>query len=514
MTVNPYGFYNRPGVFVTEDTYGKAPAALADHSTLYMLGFSTQLGVPVDELTFITDSEDFSNAFGASASKPAVDLFFAQYPESGFYFINVKSRATRTLTVPVVGDTDDEYSVTIDGYTVTYTQLATDTTEAHILAGIGNLVNTLARHLASYASGKLRLVNSSSTVTVSANLTLGTLSAAPAYPIAQDVIDTANDVLIPDLKQGFICCPEFYKAFEQAERTLLANTLDGMVSRDSYKWVNLVDCGNEVATQTTAAGAINLAKAERATLTSPAGHSWYYFPYWKDSLGVNVPMSTTVAAIAIKKYRSNFAQAPAGTTIPVYGTTGVTFKVTDIIQDQLNPLGINCGRVFDQANAASRRGSVIYGARTLSTSPFWKFGNTRVIANVLEGTLRYSFDNEIFANLDGEGEAFNRITQTAVSICERMRTAAAFYGASAQDAYLVICDERNNPRTDLDNAILRVDVYFKPSPIVEVLVIRCHRTALDTTFSEVLSQGNKGTNTEGKADTKPSPGNSTSNVGG
>lgn len=503
MAVNPYGFYPRPGVYITESTFGKSPAALAEHSTLYMLGFSNQVGAPVGALTFVQDATDFSNIFGSSLSKPAVDLFYRQYPECGFYFINVKSRATRTLAV-TLGAVGDTYTVTVDGYAVSYTQVTGDTALT-VLAKLGENINTSARHLLSYVSGSLRLINSATSVTVSSNLTLGTVSAAAAYPTAQDVLDTCDLVLLPDLKQGFICAPEFYKAFATNERTLLANSLDALVARDSHKWVNLVDCGLEVATSTSGAGAVNLTKTERATFQSPAGHSWYYFPYWKDSLGVSVPMSVTVAAIAIKKYRSNFAQAPAGTAIPVYGVTGQTFKVTNEVQDQLNKLGINCGRIFDSASASSLRGAVVYGARTLSTSPFWTFGNTRVIANVLEGTLRYSFDNEIFSNLDGEGEAFNRVTQTATSICERLRQAGAFYGTST-DGYLVVCDERNNPKTDLDNARLNVDVYFKPSPIVEVLIIRCHRTALDTNFAEALSTANSGTATADKPATKPTEG--------
>jgi hypothetical protein len=505
MAINPYGSYKRPGVFITEDTYGKTPAPLADHSTVYCLGFSNKVGAPVAELTFIADKEEFDNAFGSSLSKPAVDLYFAQYPEAGFYFINVKSRATRTVTA-TVGAVGDTYTLTIDGLPLTHIGVAGDT-EATILSALGNLVNTAARHLASFVDGKVRLINSATTVVGSSNLTVGSVSVAPAYPVAQDVIDTADLVLIPDLKQGFIVCPEFYKSFNAVERTLLANSLDGMVARDSHKWVNIVDCGLEVATSLTGAGAINLAKQERATLTSPAGHSSYYFPYWKDSLGVSVPMSMSVAAIAVKKYRSNFAQPPAGTGTPVLGVTGQTFKVTDQVQEQLNPLGINCGRVFDSASASVRRGAVVYGARTLSTSPFWTFTNTRVIANVLEGTLRNSFDNEIFANLDGEGEAFNRISQTGTSICERLRLAGAFYG-TATDAYQVVCDERNNPKADLDNARVNLDIYFKPSPIIEVLVIRCHRTGLDTNFAESMSKGNAGTATEGSPTTKPSEGNS------
>ena len=512
MAVNPLSAFSRPGVYVTEDTYGTVPAAIADHSTLYILGYSTDPDILSDHLYFVSSKEDFQNLAGVTNSSAAVNLFFQQYPEAGFYFVSVKPRVERTFTV-TVGSIGATYGITIDGYQVSTLGVSGDTAVT-ISDRLVTKLNKSASHLATAVKRGsdylIRIRDVASVVTSTASVVLGTAGVAPGYPKAQDVLDSASLTLLGDLRQGFIACPEFYQDFAQDEWQLLANGLDALCAIDSHKWVNLVDCRESVATLQSGAGAINAIQADRALLQSPAGHTVLYFPYWVDGNDVNVPMSNTVAAIAIKRYRVNFADPPAGTTYPVYGTKGATYKVNDAEHSILNPLGINCGRVFNQANLSTRKGSVVYGARTISTNPFWRFVTTRVIANVLEGSLRYAFDTFIFTTLDGAGEAFNRIQQTAVSICERLRVAKAFYGKTPNDAYLVVCNDTNNPSLDLENGSVAVDVYFKPSPMLEVLVIRCHRTSLDTVITEALSSGNEGTATEGKPATKPAEGNTAS----
>ena len=507
MSIIPISTNGLPGVSITESTYGVVPAAIADHSSMYMLLHSTNPEMDYDTLYFISNQTDADNVIGVSDSQAAIKLYFAQYPETGFYAVSVRPRQELSFTI-TLGSVGATYTLTLDGYAVSEVGLAGDTITT-ISDRLVTKVNKAASHLATAvkrgSTYYLRKAQTGTVVTGSSNITLGTAGAVPSYPTAQDVLDSAMTVLVGDLRQGFIVAPEFYQnETSQANWALLANGLDALCARDSHKWVSLVDCREATATTVTGAGAINMIQDDRALLQSPNGHSALYFPYWIDKNGVNVPMSTSVVAIAIKRYRINFADAPAGTSYPVYGTTGQTFKVNDQQQAILNPLGINCGRVFTQANLSSRKGSVVYGARTVSASPYWRFVTTRVIANVLEGSLRYAFDTFIFATLDGQGEAFNRITQTATSICERLRAAKALYGKTPTEAYLVVCDNTNNPALVLENGQVAVDVYFKPSPLLEHLTIRCHRTSLETVITEALGQGNAGTATEGKPASNPS----------
>jgi hypothetical protein len=476
---------NVPGVYVTESTYGSIPAILNTHDAVYVIGSSSQSGAPTNTPTFCADMTSFTNVFGASPSAAAVQLFFNQRSGFGIYFINVLKRVERTMTATsaTVGTVT---SVVIDGYTISYTAVTGDTVTT-IRDNLGALVNTQLPLTASYykADGTLRY-NSGLTVTAGTNLTLGTATTVGSVLI-KDVSDAINIAFEPGMRQGFICAPEFFQSFTSlTDRTFLQSSMEALASNPDYNMVAVIDPGLATATQTTGAGAINLAIAERNTFTSPKGHSWYYFPYFKDVSNVNVPPSLAVIGVALRRMRAEtFAQPAAGTNYPVYGVTDVTFKVTETIQSQLNPVGINCVRKLPRG-----RGIVVYGARTLSTSNYYKFGSVRVILNVLASSLADAFDPLIFTLVDGTGVLFSRIRQTAAAYCELLRLQGALYGATASEAYLVICDSTNNTADNLEAGQVSVDVIVKPSPTMEVLRINISRASLGTVLAEVQSSGN------------------------
>ena len=62
-------------------------------------------------------------------------------------------------------------------------------------------------------------------------------------------------------------------------------------------------------------------------------------------------------------------KAPANEV--VRGATGLAYNVTKGEQDTLNPFGVNCIRAFPGM------GIRIWGARTLSSNPSWRYINVR-----------------------------------------------------------------------------------------------------------------------------------------
>lgn len=477
--------FDVPGVYVTEDTYGAVPNSLASYNSVYMIGYGSNPSAPASVPTYITSPDDFFNTFGTSASAASVELFFAQRSGVGLWFIHVPTKERYTITVPTA-TVGAAYTLTLDGYAVTYTAVAGDT-PASIITGLTKAVNTQAIHIAYIQSANL-LVNPSLTVSASANITLGAKIAAPGYPTAMDAIATINKAFDPGMRQGFLLAPEFFQSFtQQTDRVALAGAMDALCSDPKYNWSALIDCGQSVATQTTAAGAVNLAIAERNLLSSPRGHSAYFFPYWSNVTGALVPMSASVAGVALRRYRDQgYRQPPAGIRYPVYGVVDTSYPITDKVQAVLNPIGVNCGR-----RLPAGKGTVIYGARTLSTSPYYRFIPTRVVLNVLEGTLLRSFDDLIFTSIDGQGELFGRVKATASGICETLRQGGALFGGTPEEAYLVICDKSNNPPNALEAGDVFVDVIVKPSPTLEALVVRVSRASLGTNLSEIAGSGDK-----------------------
>jgi phage tail sheath protein FI len=180
-----------------------------------------------------------------------------------------------------------------------------------------------------------------------------------------------------------------------------------------------------------------------------------------------------VAAIFLaRSAREGFQQPPAGGKFPIKGVTGLVWRLTKSQQAVSNPLGNNLLRLLPN------QGNLVYGARTRSSSPYYKFVNTRIILNVLIGTLRTAFDQLVFSAVDGQGILFSRIRETAEAICYRLYQGRALFGATPGDAFFVQVDAVNNPSLDLEDGIVRADVYVAPVPTMERLLINVVRTAI------------------------------------
>lgn len=475
--------FETPGVYVSESTFGAIPASLASFNAVYMLGYTNKVGAPTNTPTFIQSPDDFLNIFGTSLSTNSIKLFFDQRSGSGIYFVNVPPKASYSLTVPTAtpGAT---YALTIDGYAISYVAVASDTAST-ILSKLSGLVNTTASHIA-FVSGNTLRVNTGTTVTATANITLGAVVAAAAYPVIGDVVTCINTAFDSDLKQGFLIAPEFFQAFTSAaDRTALAKAMEALAQDVDYQWFAVADCGALTASSTTGAGAINLALSEVSALSSAKGHLAYYFPYWLNFQSQAVPASASVVGVALRRYRQQgYRQPAAGTQFPVYGVLDTTINLTDKLQAQLNPKNVNCLRKL-----SAGRGTVVYGARTVSSDPYYRYMATRVIMNVLNGTLDKAFDQLVLSSVDGQGAVFALIKQTCMDVCENMRASGAFYGATPDAAYLVICDTTNNLASDLEAGKVSADVVVKPSPTLEFLHIRTTRANIGSNLSEFAQSG-------------------------
>lgn len=468
--------FNTPGVYYRETTRGNVATALQAHDRVYMLGYSAtgEKGV----LTPVYSALDFFNQFGASNSTNSVKLFFAQRHNKPLFFLNTPIRSSYSLTLGSVS-TGTTYTITIAGYAQSH--VATDTdTPTTVLAALADKVNTSLSTVADMviSPSVVVRVNQGTTVTVGAGLTLGAVNT-PSYPTALDVI-AALDLLPKKLDIGFLIAPEFFQTFtSQTDRTNLANEMIAFCSDPKRLWVALLDPGATVAESP-----INAVITEKGLLQDPRGHGAIYYPYWVDNAGNKVPQSAAVAGVALRRQmQEGFIQPPAGVEYPVYGVNKLTIDITDQMQDVLNPLDINCARVF-----TGDFGRVIYGARTLSPDPYVQYVSQRVVCNVLGRTLVDALRTLVLSTVDGNGLLFNRVYLTAVGVCERIRLAGGLYGATAADAYLVVCDNTNNIPDDLQNGIVRCLVAVKLSPVLEFLDINVVTTSLGEVFTTVATK--------------------------
>lgn len=475
---------NTPGTYVSEDTFGSVPAILSDFGTAYVMGTCTSATFPFNTPIYISNFLDFVTQTVSSPSTAAVQLFFDQRSGSGFYFIRVAPRQQAALSVSTFS-TGTVLTLTVGAATVSYTCVAGETALTAADA-LGNVINTVLAGSVSYirVSPVLAYVRTVAGVTATANAAV--VLAAPTTataPLSLDVADALRYSLQPELPQGYIAAPEFFQAYtNQVDRTALQQQMEAFVADPRYYWVSVVDMGQAVST--TQNLFVNAAQVERATYVSPRGNSWVSFPYVKNLTGTDVPSSLVTIGIALRRQRSEgFTQPPAGVNYPVYGIQAPSISISADQQGQLNPLGINCIRTLPG------RGTVVYGARTLSVNPFYRFAATRVILNVLAGSLTDAFDSILFTLVDGQGVLFSRIRQTANNFCEQLRLAGGLFGATPAEAYLVVCDLTNNTLDSLESGAVYLDVIVKPSPTMEVINITLSRASLSTVLAEVVTAG-------------------------
>lgn len=485
-----------PGVYVGESSAGVAPVELATFNRAYMLGAGEigDFAVPSQ----VTDIVDATNQFGllpASINARETELFFKNYPYGIFYYVRVPIGALWKFTLggtPVAGD---ELTLTLDPGGTPLTVLHTVTIAGagdiailleELLTDINNNVGIAAIAIAERADTVAQTFNvrllDPTTVSVAGYVTLAPgvgdgisvtaeyITDTALHPSRDDFLWTINEAFDPDEHaQGFIFAPEAFKYLEdQTDRTAVGQALHDLAASEGFDWVALVDAG--------APAQISLssqAETEGQTYSAPFGHLAYYYPYLVDINSDELPPSAAIAAIGLRRFaEQGFRQPPAGAKYPVRGVLDVKYRVKKAQQAVLNPLGINVIRYLPNT------GVVIYGARTRSTNPFYRFVNTRIILSVLIGTLRTAFDTDVFTAIDGQGILFSRLKETAKAICYRLYVGGALFGAVPEEAFFVKVDRENNPDLDLEAGIVRMDIYVVPSPTMERLFISVNRTAI------------------------------------
>jgi phage tail sheath protein FI len=147
---------------------------------------------------------------------------------------------------------------------------------------------------------------------------------------------------------------------------------------------------------------------------------------------------------------------------------GIVRLETDVAtgeQDLLNPDGINCVRSF------GTYGTRIWGARTLAkTDPSWRYVNVRRLFNFIEESIRRGTQWAVFEPNDRD--LWERVKRNISSFLRGLWMQGALVGATAEQAFYVLCDETNNPPSSVDEGKLIVEVGLAPVKPAEFVIFR------------------------------------------
>ncbi|AUI58312.1 phage tail sheath family protein [Amycolatopsis sp. BJA-103] len=155
-------------------------------------------------------------------------------------------------------------------------------------------------------------------------------------------------------------------------------------------------------------------------------------------------------------------KAPANEVLR--GVTDLQCGITRGEHDRLNPVGVNCIRFFPG------QGIRIWGARTLSSDPEWRYLNVRRLFNYIEKSILTGTSWVVFEPNDHF--LWNSVERIISMFLRRIWRSGALFGRTPEEAFYVKCDEENNPPENRDAGILTVDIGVAPVKPAEFVVFR------------------------------------------
>ena len=178
---------------------------------------------------------------------------------------------------------------------------------------------------------------------------------------------------------------------------------------------------------------------------------------------VHVPPSGHTAGVWARSDDTRGVHKAPGNEI-VRGAISLELNLTKGEHDTLNPVGINCIRAFPG------RGIRIWGARTISSDPAWRYLNVRRLFNYVEESIFEGTQWVVFEPNDQR--LWGRVKRTINAFLLRVWRDGALFGATPEQAFFVKCDEENNPPEVRDAGQLIVDIGIAPVKPAEFVVFR------------------------------------------
>ncbi|TQV71497.1 phage tail protein [Aliikangiella marina] len=185
---------------------------------------------------------------------------------------------------------------------------------------------------------------------------------------------------------------------------------------------------------------------------------------------INVPPAGFIAGVyANTDVQRGVHKAPANE--PVVGALGFAQDINRFQQELLNPEGINCLRSFPG------RGHRVWGGRTLSSDPEWKYLNIRRFFLYLERSIEKSTQWVVF---EPNGERlWDNVRSTVEDFLYNEWFNGRLLGPTPKHAYFVRCDRSTMTQNDLDNGRLVCEIGVAPLAPAEFVIFRIGQKTAD-----------------------------------
>ncbi|MFB7936135.1 phage tail sheath subtilisin-like domain-containing protein [Streptomyces sp. NPDC056049] len=499
--------YLSPGVYVEEVQSGSRPIEGVGTSVAAFVGFARK--GPFDEPTLITNWSQFVSRFGDFAEgtylASSVYGFFANGGGT-CYVVRVDDGTTAPSEVTATEDDAPTGPTAVGAYAVVARPGVSGTITVEIADVEGDdppsdafrlIVSQNGKPVETYPSVTTKRSKENVATRVNASSALIEISepgtgAAPARPEPQTVTlapalpapaNGTAPALTPEVYVGdadrrsglggleavedvtTVAVPDLMSAYE---RGLI--DLDGVIAVQQGLIAHCELMGDRVAVLDPPPGLspqeIAGWRSERAGYDSR--YATLYYP-WIDVADPStgrispVPPSGHIAGVwARNDAQRGVHKAPANEV--VRGAVALRTQLTKGEHDRLNPIGVNCIRAFPG------RGIRVWGARTLSSDPSWRYLNVRRLFNYLEESILAGTQWVVFEPNDDA--LWARIRRTVAAFLVNEWRKGALFGLNPEEAFYVKCDRETNPPESVDSGHVICEIGVAPVRPAEFVVFR------------------------------------------
>jgi phage tail sheath protein FI len=244
----------------------------------------------------------------------------------------------------------------------------------------------------------------------------------------------------------------------------IVNSLVAHAEKMRYR-IAVVDCGD----------GMTVAKVREMRAQFDSSYAAFYYPWIRildpiTNRPNTMPPSGFVAGIyARNDIERAVYKAPANEVVTL--AIGFEQVLNKAQQEVLNPEGINAFRFFEG------RGYRLWGARTMSSDPEWKYVNLRRYFAFLEHSIDRGTQWAVF---EPNGEAlWANVRRTIGDFLFDQWQNGALLGDKAEKAYFVRCDRSTMTQNDLDNGRLVCLIGVAPLRPAEFVIFRIGQWTAD-----------------------------------
>ncbi len=190
----------------------------------------------------------------------------------------------------------------------------------------------------------------------------------------------------------------------------------------------------------------------------------------------HVPPSGFIAGVyARSDQERGVHKAPANEILQ--GVIGVPTPIDKGTQDALNPIGVNCIRIFPG------RGTLVWGARTNSANPNWKYINVRRLFIFISKSIERATQWVVFE--PNNERLWADVKATITQFLKGVWRTGALMGTTPEEGFFVRCDRSTMTEDDIQNGRLVCVIGLATTKPAEFVIFRLTQTKAGATFEEL-----------------------------